>query len=102
MAGNGTTGKKPAAGRVRPMTPGEGATRTGTQVGFPGAVVVMLGSFGVIDWTMEQTVAVLTVTALATAFVQRLVEDRIGRGFLREVPADNKPRRRRRAAKPAE
>lgn len=57
----------------------------------------MLGAFGIIDWTMEQTVAVLTVTALATAFVQRLVEDRIGRGFLRDVPHDG-PTRRRRAA----
>jgi len=80
------------------MTPKAAGTRTSTQAGFVAAVIGLLTAFNLIHLTSEQMAAVLVVGAGLTAFVQRIVEDRLGWGFLRRVPPKRVTRRRRRKA----
>lgn len=54
------------------------AARTLIQIGTLSAVVGLLAIFDVINWTEEQTAAVLTVGGIVITFLQNFLEDAMG------------------------
>lgn len=73
----------------------QGSTRTTTQTGAFGLILGALLAFNLLRLTPEQVAAVMPLGAGAVCFLQRMAENRAGRGFLRAVPPDH-PRGRRR------
>jgi hypothetical protein len=69
--------------------------RTGAQSGGLGAVLGILLAFDVVRLSPEQVAAVMAFGTPVVGFAQVLVENRIGRGFLRTVPKKRKRRRRK-------
>lgn len=58
------------------------AARTLIQIGTLSAVVGLLAIFDVIDWSEEQTAAVLTVGGIVITFAQNFLEDAMGHALL--------------------
>jgi hypothetical protein len=56
--------------------------RTAIQVGLPGALIAMLAAFAIIDWTTEQTAAVMAVLTIAASWGQNSIEDATGTDLL--------------------
>jgi len=58
-------------------------TRSAVQSAGPASIIALLAVFNVIHWTVEQTAAVMAVAVPAVSFVQNLVEQYLGRRWLR-------------------
>ena len=64
------------------------ALRTLFQIGTVAAVIVLLAQFDYIDWTEQQTAAVMGVAGIVVTFMQNLIEDAAGRSlFYKDNPA---------------
>lgn len=59
--------------------------RTGTQLGVAEVIVQVVEAFFV-DLNEAQHVALLAALTLATGILQIMIEDGLGKGFLRQVP----------------
>lgn len=79
-----------------PLDALQGSTRTTTQAGTFGLILGALLAFNLVHLTPEQVTAVMPLGAGLVCFLQRLAENRLGRGFLRAVPVEPKPKRTRR------
>lgn len=78
-----------------------GSTRTTTQAGTFGLLLGALLAFDVVRLTPEQVAAVLPLGAGVVCFLQRLAENRLGKGFLRVVNPPKAPRKRARTRRRA-
>lgn len=95
----GRTHRPYPSGMTAPRTDAlQGSARTTTQTGTFGLVLGALLAFNVLHLTPEQVAATMPLGAGLVCFLQRLVENRLGWGFLRTVPPAPKRRRRRRVA----
>lgn len=54
------------------------AARTLFQIGTVAAVIMLLAQFEYIDWTEQQTAAVMGVMGILVTFVQNFLEDAMG------------------------
>lgn len=81
-----TRRKRPEPEVTPEVSPQAAGLRTTAQVGGFASLLALLTAFHVIDLTAEQTSALLVVGGGLTSWLMRLIEARLGRGFLRDVP----------------
>ena len=65
------------------------ALRTLVQVSFVGVIITLLSSFEVINWTAQQTAAVMAFATPVVVFIQNLLEDNTSVPALLKAPASS-------------